>query len=551
MNVKKFVANSSREAWRHVRETLGSDAVILSNRTNEDGVVEILAMANEDMSSFVVPAMEKAQVFRRATPGAEQSAASAAAAAKAAALTAAIEPAFTQPPVSAASAVAKIAAAKIAGAFMSSPSRVEERNAQAARAEESERADVWRSRGASRAAQEQAPVQKTPMQQTPLQQAFLSQAPEPVIPAQGEARQHIPLQQMAAEAAPVETAGAALNLAAQLAAAALSPSKDYDGNFGEVMSEIRSMRGALETQLAEISWGTTQKREPLRAAILREMLAAGFSASLSRLLTEKLPVDFQMKDGLSWVKTILARNLLTLDNESDMLEKGGVFALVGPTGVGKTTTTAKLAARCVMRHGPGKLALITTDGYRIGAYEQLRIYGKILGVMVHSVKDEADLRIALEELRNKHTVLIDTAGMGQRDQMVPEQVAMLSAAGMGVKRLLCLNATATGGTLNEVVRAYQGNGLAGCIVTKLDEAATIGNVLDIVIRQKLNLFYVANGQRVPEDLHVANKLYLVDRAFKLKRETAPFEFQDAELPVIVGPTARSMQDKSLREVNLG
>src|SRR5207245_8635597 len=142
--------------------------------------------------------------------------------------------------------------------------------------------------------------------------------------------------------------------------------------------------------------------------VLREMLAAGFSASLSRYLTEKLPAGETPEASLNWVKSILGRNIATMTNESEILEKGGVYALVGPTGVGKTTTTAKLAARCVMRHGPEKLALITTDAYRIGGHEQLRIYGKILGVMVHSVKDEADLRIALKELRKKHTVLIDT-----------------------------------------------------------------------------------------------------------------------------------------------
>jgi len=204
-----------------------------------------------------------------------------------------------------------------------------------------------------------------------------------------------------------------------------------------------------------------------------------------------------------------------------------------------------------MRHGAGKLALITTDGYRIGGYEQLRIYGKILGVMVHSVKDETDLRIALDELKNKHTVLIDTVGMGQRDKMVAEQIAMLSGSGSKVKRLLCLSATSTGETLSEVVRSYMGDGLAGCIMTKLDEAATVGNVLDVVIRQKLRLYYVANGQRVPEDLHVPNQHYLIDRAFKLKRETAPFQYQDEELPLVIGNTAHAMSDKALREVTLG
>jgi len=224
-----------------------------------------------------------------------------------------------------------------------------------------------------------------------------------------------------------------------------------------------------------------------------------------------------------------------------------VFALVGPTGVGKTTSTAKLAARCVMRHGPEKLALITTDAYRIGAHEQLRIYGKILGVMVHSVKEEADLRIALKELKNKHTVLIDTVGVSQRDRMVTEQVAMLTGAGADVKRLLCLNATATQETLNEVVRAYQGSGLAGCIMTKLDEAASIGSVLDVVVRQKLKLLYVSNGQRVPEDLHLADRGYLIDRAFKLKRDNVATQYADDELPLLMS----GRNDNPPREVHLG
>ena len=494
MNVKKFIANSSREAWRQVREALGPDAVILSNRNIPDGV-EILAMANEDMTTLVAPTGARDPNGRVQAASLQQQSGAPAAQAKRPALLS--SPLAQQP----ARAVRPVNAP-----LLDQPAhgRAPVRAAEAAPASD---ARVWRSRRAEQDAARAASAQ---------------QAQE-----SGD-------QEMRPRSALPEFDG-----------------KDYDEILSEVMSEIRSMRGVLETQLAEISWGGTQKRDPLKGIVLKEMLAAGFSASLSRLITENLPANSKSQDIMFWVKSVLARNLNTLANENELLENGGVFALVGPTGVGKTTTTAKLAARCVMRHGSGKLALITTDGYRIGGYEQLRIYGKILGVMVHSVKDETDLRIALEELKGKHTVLIDTAGVGQRDQMVAEQDAMLAGAGVDIKRLLCLNATATGGTLNEVVHAYSSSGLAGCIITKLDEAATIGNVLDVVIRHKLNLHYVANGQRVPEDLHVANKLYLADRAFKQKRETAPFEFQEGELPGVIGPTAMSMNDRGLREVSFG
>ncbi len=442
MNVKKFTAATSREALRKVRDALGPDAVILSNRP-VDGVVEILALANDDMASMASPAHETEMAQPR--------------------------PNLSLPPES-------YANRRAAPAFAPQPEGFD-----------------------MSAMQLQMTTQMQSMMQTAIAQAKDSAAAE----------------------------------------------------MNGMMSELRAMRGMMETQLAELSWSTTQQREPQKTAVLRDMLAAGFSASLSRYLIEKLPAGKSAEDSLRWIKTVLSRNLSTISNEDEILEKGGVFALVGPTGVGKTTSTAKLAARCVMRHGPEKLALITTDAYRIGGHEQLRIYGKILGVMVHSVKDEADLRIALKELRNKHTVLIDTVGVSQRDHNVAEQVAMLSESGADVKRLLCLNSTSTNETLNEVVRAYQGSGLAGCIMTKLDEAASIGSVLDVVIRQKLNLFYISNGQRVPEDLHLADRAMLIDRAFRLKKDSAASQYADAELPLLMANTSNANNDRSLREVSLG
>jgi flagellar biosynthesis protein FlhF len=429
MNVKKFTAPTSRDALRKVREALGPDAVILSNRA-VDGEVEILALASDDVASIASPAHES---------------------------------------------------------DMAAP----------------------------------APQLKHMTEAPPTYVNRRAPAPEPSF-------------DMAA-------------MSSMVSAAIAQVTETATAEMSGMMSEMRAMRGLMESQLAELSWGTSQQRAPQKAAVLREMLAAGFSATLSRYLIERLPANQDAAESMRWVKNVLGRNLSIMADEDEILDKGGVFALVGPTGVGKTTTTAKLAARCVMRHGPEKLALITTDAYRIGGHEQLRIYGKILGVMVHSVKDEADLRIALKELKNKHTVLIDTIGMSQRDQMVAAQVAMLAESGTEVKRLLCLNATSTHETLNEVVRAYQGSGLHGVIMTKLDEAASIGSLLDVLVRQKLNLFYISNGQRVPEDLHLADRAMLVDRAFRGKRE----QLADADLPAVMSQAASVHSDQSLREVSLG
>ncbi len=437
MNVKKFTAATSREALRKVRDALGPDAVILSNRP-VDGIVEILALASDDVASVSAPAHESEMAQPR---------------------------------------------------------------------------------------------------------------PQLSMPPEGYGNRRLASAPLAAE--PFDMSLMASQMSSMMQQALAHAKDSAAAEMSGMMNEIRAMRGEMQTQLAEMSWSSTQQREPQKTMVLREMLAAGFSASLSRYLVEKLPSGKDEAQSLAWIKTVLSRNLQTISNEDEILEKGGVFALVGPTGVGKTTSTAKLAARCVMRHGPEKLALITTDAYRIGGHEQLRIYGKILGVMVHSVKDESDLRIALKELRNKHTVLIDTVGVSQRDQNVAEQVAMLSETGADVKRLLCLNATSTNETLNEVVRAYQGSGLAGCIMTKLDEAASIGNVLDVVIRQKLNMFYVSNGQRVPEDLHLADRAMLVDRAFRLKKGEAANQYSDAELPLLMSGATHAGNDRSLREVSFG
>ena len=291
-----------------------------------------------------------------------------------------------------------------------------------------------------------------------------------------------------------------------------------------LMRELAGIKGLIEQQLAGFAWSGMGHEAPAKTLLLTDLLDAGFSAQLARRLVGGLPAGATREEGHAWLKGVLNRNLHTAGSDDGIIDAGGVFALVGPTGVGKTTTTAKLAARCVVRHGADSVALLTTDGYRIGAHEQLRIYGRILGVQVHAVRDAADLRRTLADLSGKHMVLIDTIGMSQRDRLVAEQAAMLDGAG-DVRRLLLVNATSRGDTLDDVVHAYGreagGSALAGAILTKVDEAVSLAPAIDALIRNRLELYYVANGQRVPEDLHLPNRAYLLHRALKGLPENSP------------------------------
>ncbi len=303
-----------------------------------------------------------------------------------------------------------------------------------------------------------------------------------------------------------------------------------------VLSELHSMRGMIEEQLASVVWNDKQRRDPMRGRLLRTLLGAGFSARLSKAMLEQLPAGQSYAQGMAFVRSELIRTVPVLQDEDALLAEGGVYALMGPTGVGKTTTTAKLAARCVMRFGADKLALVTTDSYRIGAYEQLRIYGQILNVPVYAVKDAADLHLVLGDLRDKHMVLIDTVGMSQRDRAVSDQIAMLCNSARPVKRLLLLNATSHGDTLNEVVHAYRHGGsgsekneLAGCIFTKVDEATHPGALIDTVIRHRLPVHYISSGQKVPENLMAADRAQLVDSVFHARSHSALFVPGESDL----------------------
>jgi flagellar biosynthesis protein FlhF len=307
----------------------------------------------------------------------------------------------------------------------------------------------------------------------------------------------------------------------------------------QMMAEIQQVKSILQEQMGVLSWRETATRRPLQARQIAHMLSAGFSPALARAIADQLPADYDDARAAAWLRASLIRNLAAAPAESGLVDRGGVYALVGPTGVGKTTTAAKLAARCVVKNGARSLGLITVDNYRIGAEDQLRVYGKILGVTVHTAHDAQTLADLLALMRDKHLVLIDTVGMGQRDSRLAAQLQMLNSP--NIESVLFLNASAQGETLDDVVRLYGGEGprrTAKVIMSKIDEAVKYGFALDCIIRHQLEMQYVTNGQRVPEDLHPANPQYLVHRA--LKHGAAPaYSLDDADIPLVLfAPAAR-------------
>jgi len=565
MNIRKFIGATSRDAFRLVREALGPDAVVLSNRVTEDGSVEIVAVADGDLAKISPKAAAQHREMKlRASTGNQSPSQSA-------------SQSYSQ---SHSNANPYASGDVFSSVFGANPEPLDDLQPEEQPDDTSRtmaESNPWLIEHARRVAQsaaEGAPQRAlsasaaiakgmgNPVSVTPQDPAeALGWTREAAQAAARRAEQKIAQLQTQTQPPAAQTAssmqeGAFAGLPASAAAAvteAIRVRMEQVVN-DTVMHELSSMRDMMEEHFAGLLWGDRQRRSPNHAALTKRLFAAGFSAQLVRMVIDNMPEIEHAEASMQWVQQVLENNLPVMDSEESMMNRGGVFALMGPTGVGKTTTTAKLAARCVMRFGASKVALLTTDSYRIGAHEQLRIFGKILGVSVHAVKDAADLQLALSELRNKHIVLIDTIGMSQRDRTVSDHIAMLCGAGHPVQRLLLLNATSHGDTLNEVVQAYQSTPdqppLAGCILTKLDEATNLGGVLDTVIRYKLPVHYVSTGQKVPENLYVATKRFLIKSAFCIPRDGSPFVPQDDDVPPLLSAlSARASTE--LHEVHFG
>jgi len=324
-----------------------------------------------------------------------------------------------------------------------------------------------------------------------------------------------PTQAPVAQAAPVQESPAQKRPQAAVARQPLPEIEwSQEPTLVEMRREMESLRGMMEDRLTGLAWGEEARRHPVRAQLVRELMLMGLNPSLCNELANHQPENHDF--AMMWRASLgrLAQQLPVCEN--DCLDEGGIIALVGPTGVGKTTTIAKLAARYALRHGKQHVALVTTDSYRIGAHEQLRIYGRILDVPVHVANDSKELNEILKGLSDKRLVLIDTAGMSQRDVRLSEQFSVIHDGSPLIRSFLVLSATTQFTALDETIDVFSAAEPEGCIITKTDEASSLGPVLSIIARHQLPMAYVANGQRVPEDLRLARANNLVRQAEELK-----------------------------------
>ncbi|MBK6998589.1 MAG: flagellar biosynthesis protein FlhF [Rhodoferax sp.] len=273
-----------------------------------------------------------------------------------------------------------------------------------------------------------------------------------------------------------------------------------------VVDELQAMKELIEDRFNTLTWMGQARQNPIQSNLMLKLIRAGYSPNLSRTILERMPEELSAAESVQWVIDVLERNLKT-DAQNPAFEDGGIFGLIGATGVGKTTTAAKLAGLCARTHGPASVGLITLDTYRVGAHEQLRAYGKMLGVVAHLAHDRFALQDLLGLLSNKKMVLIDTTGLAPRDTRKREMMDLLDLP--NVKRLLVLNAGSHGDTLDEAVCAFKSGNAQHAIFSKTDEAVKLGPAIDAAIRHQLVLCGITTGQRVPEDWESASAGKLV------------------------------------------
>jgi flagellar biosynthesis protein FlhF len=326
---------------------------------------------------------------------------------------------------------------------------------------------------------------------------------------------------------------------AQPAAPATDLPKQSAPEVQQLLAEFSQVKQLLQTHLSAKAWQDIQTHSKAKAEALRVMLNSGFSSQLCDELMQLVQESPEAPPVMDQLQVLLESRVQTLDPMS-VFDPGGIFAFIGPTGVGKTTAIAKIAARCVLRYGREQLALLTTDTFRIGAQEQLKVYAKIIGVPVISLRDSEDLAAKLSTMGDRRVILMDTAGVSQRDIQMLEQSQLLQEGAPALKRILVMSSTTDLRTQEDVIlmhrqaaKSNEANALMAAIITKTDEAAQIGPVLDCLVRHQLPLIFLANGQRVPEDLSQANVPYLSHRALHPRVLGADLNIPDEHIHLLM------------------
>ncbi len=556
MKIKRFVAPDMRTAFALVRQEHGPDAVILSNRMTDDGV-EIVAASNYDESLVqrTLDAMRPAAEAPSALPSFVRNASP-----DSAAIARTAPPAGHAAPMSPAEAAAAYFQRRAPQAApVQEPQPSMREAAPAARRDSDDALPAFlrdslrdtRPAGDARpgesiyvgiptpeplAADEPAAtlppaaLNVDPMSFAARLAASLPQAPLNATAPQNDTRaeSNAPAApQLDAPAHPLDTAATIANVPAT-ATPAQTPERsapvtlvadnarlrENDEQLAQMRAELAAMRGMIEDEMHRLT-DERLKGSPVRAQAMELMDDYGFDAGITRDVALQIPADTDLHRGRGLMLGLLSRRLPILPQ--DPLENGGVIALVGPTGAGKTTTIAKLAAAFADRHNPRDVALVTTDTVRVGGREQLHSYGRQLGIAVHEADSDVRLAQLLEKLSDYKLVLIDTAGLGQRDKNLIAQLNWLRAAGQ-VHTLLVLPANSHFADLDEVVRRFSGAQPQGVVLTKVDETGRLGSALSVVVDHQLPMAWITDGQRVPEDLHRASAPNLVLRLDQLRRE---------------------------------
>ncbi|MGA0611591.1 flagellar biosynthesis protein FlhF [Caldimonas sp. KR1-144] len=496
MNVQRFTGRTSRDAMVKMRQALGDDAVVLSTKPCAEGI-EMLAMAPGALA-----AVERSMAQPPAQP--------AAAPAKSAKLASKLPPP--------AQAEVEEDVAQLAMSTLSFQDYVRERMLKKREAALREAPAAPARRAEPPAEPQRAPIART--DDGVREPMFADDELSYARPTPAAARR--------AEASPAPRREAPV-LREELAwrdepaYAAPAPAQPDPA----MMNELRAMKGLIEERFGALAFMEKLQRQPAQARLTQKLLDCGFSTALIRKLVDGLPQD--SADELAWAAGVLERNLATGENESAIEDQGGVFAMIGSTGVGKTTSTAKLAAAFATKHGAANLGLVTLDAYRLGAHEQLRAYGRILGVPVHTAHDRTALEDLLDLLSAKKLVLIDTAGVAQRDSRTKDLLEMLSHR--SINKLLVVNAAAQGETIEDVMISYRAATCRGIVLSKLDEAVKLAPAVDALIRHKLKVVGVANGQRVPEDWHRLSAQALVHRALR-GGGSAAYRYDTSEMNLV-------------------